>query len=195
METSKTRLEKFLLAQYVSRVKYLVQNDVDKIFPNFDTNHARIVLRTLIESAKYSILIFCDKISHEVYDDKRLLQALKEACDKGIDVRIIIQQENGDCEELFNMLLPDKIRCIKEQKDRHFCVIDNKRYRLEVDTINRKAYVNANDEKLAQALNDAFERLWHRAEQCSLPSISIDTSVKTMTVNFDNHNICNRCNS
>lgn len=195
METGETRLEKFLLAQYISRVKYIVQNNVDKIFPNFDTNHARIVLRTLIESAKYSILIFCDKISHEVYDDKRLLQALKEACDKGVDVRVVIQQENGDCEELFNMLLPDKIRCIKEQKDRHFCVIDNKRYRLEIDTINRKAYVNANDEKLAQALNDAFERLWERAKPCSSPSIPIVASAETTTLDFSNSNICNCYNS
>ncbi len=157
---------------YEEQVKILIEENSDEIIANSSSKHAIILFKNFFRRANSSIYIFCGKLSKTVYDDIQVIDAMRSALEKGIDVQVIICEKTPDSVSFVELLKQynKKIFCKKSNIEiNHFCVIDGCRYRLEIDPMEKKAIACANSIEIGQSLKKIFYKLQNMAsEYCTI---------------------------
>lgn len=154
---------------YEEQVRILIRENSNEIISNSSSKHAIILFKTFFKEARSSIYIFCGRLSKAVYDDIHVLDAMRSALENGVDVQVVICEKVPES-VLFVELLKQynkKICCnTVDNEINHFCVIDGRRYRLEIDPLEKKAIACVNSIEIGQSLQNIFCKL--QKEYCTV---------------------------
>lgn len=147
------------LREYRKLFQSMIQENDPGIIDNSSRAHAKVILQELIRSAKNEILIQCSHMACDIYGDSDTQRLLKEAIQKGVKLSIAVRDICPDtenfCEELEKQL-PGTVHCHTSVFPSDFCVVDHKRFRLETDQNNGKAYVSANNTIISERLCEIY---------------------------------------
>lgn len=183
-----------VMREYRLRVRNRIQEDSPVAFANDDSQHAFVVIGELINSAEYTILLYCGKLSSSIY--QKLLPQFREAIEqRHIDVRVLVDCASPD--ESGTSIFLQKKGCIKhkqsdlDRKFAHFLLVDGKRYRLETSSEKKRAVVRANaleiekSRKNAEGMQSYFNKWWQEAEIVQTPAEHPSTSDRTQETSCD----------
>lgn len=152
---------------YIEAVNSFLKNNENINVPNPGVDHARFMIYNLINSAKNTIRIFAANLSEGIYDDERILEAIRNSPVEKVEVLV---EGNINSEKFANLdkVNVREIQISKELQDKmpgHFIIVDSKRFRYEqyIDKNdlrdNTKGIVNFNDSKVALGMEGAFVEL------------------------------------
>ena len=147
------------LREYRKLFQQMIQDNDTGIINNSSRAHAKVILQELIRSAQTEILIQCSHLARDIYGDKETQELLKNAITRGLRVSIAIRDACPEADTFCNEMrqnFPDKIRCNTSVFSSDFCVVDSRRFRLETDQDNGKAYVSANNVVISERLKEIF---------------------------------------
>jgi len=164
---------------YEDIVRQMAKLDSNEPISNGQPDHAAILYQVLLERSKKQMLVFCNNFKKEVFDQSRVLKALRDALDRGVVVRAV-SQETPEAESRFLEILeeyaktfPDQVsvKCaasenlsVKQKYVRNeslnFCVSDQKALRWEPDRNEVRATAYMNNPKIARSLVEYFQGLF-----------------------------------
>ena len=151
--------------EYFDLIKDACKNDHAYDIPNGSLEHAKVLIYFLIGKAEKNIKILSSKFDKKCYEDKKIIEVLKQKIEKGVAVSCIYRDERGlpkliEKETKPVKIDPDAGEIIKND----FLVVDEKCYRLEephgknIEDI--EATVNFNDRSFSRDLNNLFEDIF-----------------------------------
>ena len=156
------------LNSYRASVEELFENNSELIVTNRDKKHAAVLTSILFQNAKKEVVLFCQNLDEEFYDSAPIKSAVLCALERGVNVKILIQEEPQANELLSELkLLGSRAelelrKCDKDSEasksNLNFAVIDQKAFRLESDRENNSAFACANNPKLANDMLQVFNR-------------------------------------
>lgn len=156
------------LAEYRRSVRSRIEHSNSRLFENACAAHARIVIDELLKSARETVLVYCGRLSAEIY--LPLVETFKDALARDVNVRVLIENAKAETEELAKMLQEKQwIRQSTQPHDGelpHFILVDGMRYRMEVNDEEKRALVCAKvsdkngTEKTAKAMKTFFDYIW-----------------------------------
>lgn len=158
------------LAQYEQAVKMAIREGSDDLFPNQSQAHAAIVIREFIKAAREYIHVYCGKLSSNVYGN--LLPHIREAEERGVDVKFIVNCESGKEEASELAIFLQEKKQLKNQTQEldvsHFSVFDGQMFRLETDKTRSRALVCASatssgNIEMVRLMDAVFHRLWEQS--------------------------------
>lgn len=170
-----SQVDKLFLDVYSEQIEEYAKNSTDKEFFNSGDAHAQIVLNNIAKYSKEYIHIYSGNLCTDVSNNQTYLSYLESFLQKNGEVKVVLCEfENGDTPEnkdIFKLLrqFPEKTS-VKKSNMRladsngnpvHFTVADDKAYRLETDTLNKKARCNFNSRETALLLNDLFNSIFN----------------------------------
>ena len=181
------------MTTYKEYISYLAENKIDKNFINSDYGHAVDVFETLFENAQKSVKILAGSLTSEVSNDQRYLLAISDFIERGGELKILLTDYDGakaKSSNLFKRLFfykfkerPVFVKQTKvipyyssdpDKKEIHFTVADKTSFRIENDTIERKAnYCNFNNKSTAENLTVFFDEVFDSPESVDVCLISL----------------------
>jgi len=161
---------------YVNYIRELAEQSKSVVFLNSSPQHASIVMSTMFKHSKECIKIFAGNLRGEVSKNKEYINGLNDFLSNNGKLMILIEEYSPEKPtNITNLLInhflkkPDNIH-IKthpfhfyqgvNKKKIHFCVADNKMYRLETDTSNFLAEGNFNDPETSLRLSSLFDTVF-----------------------------------
>lgn len=169
-------MEDINLVEYQKTVEMYAKEGTNFLFHNQGNEHALIVFKSIFNNANKKICIAAASLDNrEVANNKEYIDAMKSYLEKE-NSKLLILLSNPVTDPstlpLFVMIKEHKSYkegrvAIKDGKGKnfhmngrcvHFCVADNRMYRLESDIVNRTAECNFGDDVRTKYLTDLFER-------------------------------------
>ena len=156
------------LMGYRLSVRSRIEHNNSGLFRNPSPKHAQVVISELVAAARESICIYCGKLSSDIYGN--LDSCFRDAIDRGVNVRVMIEEERADHNKLSTLLCERKrIRQLSgtdKGQVQHFVLVDEKRYRIEVNNDSKQALVCAaacdeSTSPTARNLGKLFCILWN----------------------------------
>ena len=149
---------------YRDMFRFMLKSGSTKRMCNDSKDHARILIEELLRSAKSNVLIFCRHLGNDVWDDAKVLFALREALARGVKFSVLLQidPEGGNDNRAFAILKSCNVVVKKTNDDtvqKNFVVVDGKSYRLEEDVTARSGCACANNPAEAEKLKSEFEAM------------------------------------
>lgn len=147
------------LREYRKLFQQMIQDNDPGIIDNSSRAHAKVILQELIRSARKEILIQCSHLAQDIYGDENTQQLLKEATKRDVRVSIAIRDACPEADTFCNEMrqnFPGIIHCNTSVFNSDFCVVDARRFRLETDQENGKAYVCANNVTISERLREIY---------------------------------------
>lgn len=176
------QVDKLLLDVYSENIEEYAKNSTDIEFYNSGDEHAQVVLTNIAKYSKEYIHIYSGNLCTDVSNNVEYLKYLSSFLFQGGNIKVLLCEfENGDnplnkdIYKLFSQFR-DKVT-VKEtktilqdsKKDTvHFTVADDKSYRLETDTIKKKARCNFNSPETTKFLNKLFEEIFNSSDSLEL---------------------------
>jgi len=177
------------LEDYREGVELFASEDKDISFPNDGNEKALIVFETIFKFARERVDIAAGSLCNEFTGDQRYINAVEEFLNKPkSELRILVNswnQEDMEQSSFFKNLKGKSNVTVKrseekffakdeenEQKQLHFCVGDDKMYRLEYDIAKRKAICNFNNPEIVQTLRKVFDKIFPKGALVDLSTIS-----------------------
>ncbi len=132
-----------------------IEEDSPLYIENGSRAHASVVISELVKSAEKEILIQCTEFNSDVYDSD-MITLLNDAADRVDVVKIAIRKKAAD--DALVKQLSSSIEVLEgaDKLSVDFCVVDGKRFRLELDAKKREATACANDPDLGARLRARF---------------------------------------
>ena len=155
-------------------VERLAELDSTEVFSNGQPAHAQVIFETFFKFAKKNVVIFCHQLSEKVYGQQCLVDAVENALNRGISVRILTQR-TPQATNFISALAkwrseqkPIKLNTAREggfesELQSNFAVMDAKAYRFEPANKAHTAFACMNDANTAQKLSNVFDQLDARA--------------------------------
>lgn len=145
---------------YSVMVKEMIRNTSLETFPNANFSHASIILKEFIKNAKSTVDIFCRSLSSSVYDNPELISIVQAAISRGVNVRVLIQEDEAESKKFQAILKENSLFSVAPEyrKKANFCVVDEKMYRYERDRESRTATACANDPEIAKIFSNWFSK-------------------------------------
>jgi hypothetical protein len=158
------------IEEYRKFVERLAELDSTEVFSNGQTDHARVIFETFFKFARKGVVIFCNKLSRNVYDQPSMISAANASLNRCIPIQILTQEqpeaqlfmkaaetwkENGRAIEI-RTASPGSL---SSKTPFNFAVMDGKGYRFEPAKGDHVAYACMNDVNLAQKLQNFFNQL------------------------------------
>jgi hypothetical protein len=162
---------------YKSYIDDLSKNGKDTLFINSSASHASIVLSAIFKTAKNCIKMLSGNLAGDVSASLSYQNEIENYLDRGGSLEIILDnfsEENPpkilDLLKFHKSINPNKIllkstsaKVFKESENGksqvHFCVADDRMYRLEIDTNKYVAEGNFNNANEVANLTKTFEAL------------------------------------
>lgn len=155
------------LSDYKADVERFFDEQSSDLITNRDKDHAAVLISTLFKRAKKEIIVFTQHFDGEFYNRPEVSSNLLSAVEKGVSLKVLVQERNHHSDELFDQISAAKNGCkamLKTcrpkswaaQAQLNFTVVDQKAFRLEKDRGNCEALACANDPKFATELVDLF---------------------------------------
>ncbi len=156
--------------EYDQFVDRLAKERDGRTISNSSDMHALSILRGVFSHAKKYVKLFSGSLSLNVYNDEKLIDAMKHFVSNEGKVEILIQHpdklepSNKFLKELFDLKKTGQVKIFEVTENNalknaqiHFLVSDDSVYRIEVDIDNIKAIGSFNDEPRAAELKAAFD--------------------------------------
>ena len=166
--------------KYREAVEHMALTKMDNEFGNKNTQHAAIVLTTMLKNTTKCFKIFSGEFHSHVTDDPEFLAALEEYLKSGKTFKLLLATlpEEEKQSNALKMVIKyagtnSKTVFYKKAKESfitspqelfngkapyHFSVADKTAFRLEIDAQEYKAICNFNDQKIAQDLSNLFDK-------------------------------------
>lgn len=178
---------KELTEDYFAIVNRCADNEENFPIPNRDAKHASFILETLFRKATSEVCIFTGRLFADVFGAQALIgKAINFLNEKPKAKLKIIYQDSLTREQIlennFIQKIVDSIGLDSEKLEiyktgakhsslvNHFCVMDKKAFRYELDHETREATANFGDTETAQKLSDIFEAIITGSEKLALQS-------------------------
>ncbi len=162
---------------YSKIVTKLADSGSPELISNGDESHARILIHQLLIRGTERITIFSSCLKPAIYNNERVIFALKEFLNRqGVKLEILLQSPDKEVEnrEFFKLCNSFPGKCEikhvvnKEHKElkAHFVTMDNKAYRFCADSTKPKteAVASFNRPKTAINLLEQFKYLFAAGE-------------------------------
>lgn len=154
--------------------RYMVRQFIEIGSPNLIRNsspaHARILLEEMFANAKISAYVYCGCISDTVWGGEELAAPVREALERGVDVRFIVQHPekipgNSAVAAVLRSHGDDVIHSSDHfaTLNSHFAVFDEKMFRFEKNDDDKTAIACVNGPKFAKPLHDLAIAMWNVA--------------------------------
>ena len=112
------------------------------------------------------VVVFCRNLQRDVFENQCINNAIKSAIDKGVSIRILLQQD-PESQSIINMKSEGLLISMASEEDKqrvfNFCVKDKESLRWEEDRKEVKAYASMYRPSEATTLHQNFELMWRRA--------------------------------
>lgn len=163
------------LKPYAATIQASIDSESVDLFRNESAEHAAVILRLFLQNAKYSLRVFCQKMSRCVYGD--LSYFIKQAIERGVDVRVITQNSQVDSKEAAMVLNQHQSWRVNASTDDlpHFALADGMMFRLETDREKKKAVVcthvapdDRETQELVDDMNAVFSQMWEESQEPAL---------------------------
>lgn len=171
------------LKKYKEAIALLAKENRNMVFPNDGNDHAHIVFEQIFNSAQNTVSIAAGSLCNEFTEHNGYLEAVEQFTNRpNSQLHILINDydESRVRQSAFFQRLRGKenvlIResnarfCSQDIPEIHFCVGDNRMYRLEYDIAGRRAMCNFNDTERAATLIGVFSQVFEGANIVSNPS-------------------------
>lgn len=161
---------------YANSVATLASRRESHLFFNEGNEHALIVFKNIFNNARKSLYLVANDLTNtEVCNHRDYIDSLKAYLDrKDVTLCIILSEANDDTirnTDVFKAIYKSpaysgghvKIYNLKGKQFKsngetvHFCFADGMMYRIETDTIHRKAQCNFNDPATVRNLQRNFD--------------------------------------
>ncbi|MDD5183843.1 MAG: hypothetical protein PHS84_01120 [Paludibacter sp.] len=176
------QVDKLLLDVYSENIEEYAKNSTDIEFFNSGDDHAQIVLTNIAKYSKKYIHIYSGNLCTDVSNNEEYLKYLRLFLIQGGNIQVLLCEfENGDNplnKDIYKLFSQFKSNVtVKETKTIlqdsnkntvHFTVADDKSYRLETDTIKKKARCNFNSPETTKLLNKLFEKIFNNSASLKL---------------------------
>lgn len=158
---------------YAQAVQNLADGEVDHVLMNSGNDHAKIIFKNIFRTAKNYVYIAAgDLLNCEVVNNHEYITALRQFLDrKGSRLRVMVSDyddskaKQSDFFKTLSQYPGEKVivqdmhgaKIYASGNQVHFCVADDRIYRLETDVRNRKATCNFKDPDYSSILKRVFE--------------------------------------
>jgi len=159
------------LDNYRQTVERLAELDSSEVFSNGRPEHAAIIFSTFLKHAKDRVVIFCQNLSREVFDDPCVLSNLESALDRKVKVEILTQESPAATNFLAKEKswkeqgLPISLKTAAKgspvaEVNANFAVADGKAYRFEPKRVKVEAFACMNNPEAAADLVNLFGKMY-----------------------------------
>ena len=154
--------------RYRSAVETLMRVHSDKVITNSLPHHAAVLFEMFFKHAHKTVRIFCRNLNAEVFGNPCVVRAAKDAINRGVIVRILIQedrpQESAFTEMLKTcagpVLVKQAERLAQRQSPFNFAIRDANSIRYEEDREQCKAWAIMHTPHFAEMLCTAFDGMF-----------------------------------
>ncbi|WP_308764955.1 hypothetical protein [uncultured Bacteroides sp.] len=178
------------LVEYREYVRFLSQNNENRVFLNSDEEKAIVVFSELFAKAQKNVRIFAGCLSNSVSNSNDYISGISDFIARGGEVRILLNRYSKEKALESNLLKrlafyqtegkPVSIQTCNDKpyfsndpdnKEVHFTVADGEIYRIETDIESRKSICNMNDQIMGEKLELFFDTLSQNATNLDLKSV------------------------
>ena len=150
------------MLMYRAVFRRMLETNSTRIIQNDSTSHAIILIEELLNTAKQTVYIYCSKLDEKVWSNPRVLNALVRALDRCVKFNVMTQEEVSNSnlaqKALSERGCPASVAKSSFAKE-NFIVVDERAFRLEVDTGDRKGFACANSPVNATTLIEIFKKM------------------------------------
>lgn len=149
---------------YLVMVKEMIRSNSYETFPNANFSHASIILKEFIKNSKSTVDIFCRSLSSSVYDNPELISIVRAAISRGVNVRVLIQEDEPESKKFQAILKENSLFSVASEyrEKANFCVVDKKMYRYERDRESRAATACVNDPEISAIFSNWFSKTFEK---------------------------------
>lgn len=177
---------------YESYIKGLAETSANKVFFNSGNDCALTVFKSLYAYTSRCVKLFSGSLNNEVSNNPDYIEALDSAISRGASVKILVHDIDAP-ENLIYIPFYRRLIVLKEEgknieikktnanlilsqngskNEIHFCVCDDRAYRLEYDIEKRNARGNFNDITTSLILSRTFDDIFGNKELSSQISLA-----------------------
>lgn len=172
------------LFQYEQLIENLASNNESMMYFNSGPDHAAVVFSTIFKYATNEVCILAGDMNGKISSNTKYLTELEKFLKRKGKVKILLEEYKKEKNpKLFDLLAQyqffDSDQIIIKQFDGvvtntdtkkkiHFCIADDKIYRVEEDTENYVANGSFNDDKTVKILNNIFNEISSKANSIVL---------------------------
>ena len=154
--------ESFDMLMYRTVFQRMLATGSPRIIQNDSTSHALILIEELLKSASRTVYVYCMKLDEKVWGSPGVLSALNEALSKGVQFYVMTREDVAEGNLAYKALQSRGCSVLKAKSpsaEENFVVVDERAFRLEVDTGDRKGFACANSPVNATTLIEIFKKM------------------------------------
>lgn len=144
---------------YADIVRKYFEDDSTEVFPNGCEEHAKVIIEQIFRHAQDYVYVLSTNLAKSTWNDSVICEAVRGALERGVSVRISIQENTIDANSLQELLSEFNIE-INLNRDitlgSNFIVSDDKMFRYEENRDRVEAIASANYPELAIILRDYY---------------------------------------
>ena len=153
------------LSSYENAVRNALLHGLSNPINNSSRDHAAIILREMIKSAKTSFHAYARAFSNDVWTEETIKE-LEAAKSRGVDIRLLAER---DCDKATLAKMTQRLRALVRMvsfrddagdRPNNFAVADVRALRYETDSVKRLALFYPMNPKLARAAESLFADLY-----------------------------------
>lgn len=136
-------------------------------FTNSTISHAIVLIEELLNATSFSFDIYCHALSPDVWCNEKVLLAMREAFDRGVRFRVIVQESPKEENEAFVFIKEKGIPfCLYDASreleglDCNFVVSDRTSFRYEMNPSKREGSAYASNREYSDILNQMFDAMF-----------------------------------
>ncbi len=170
---------------YYEKVKQLADNSSTELISNGDIKHAIILIHQLLIRAQQKVRILTTCLDEKIYNNIRLVEAVKQIVNKNVEIEILIQKPNliSQSNEFLNICKSYtncKLRIANNPNDpdliSHYITMDEKAYRFCSDSNKQhdpadgsvSAIASFGRPELVKRINSWFDKKFHESNKFAL---------------------------
>lgn len=154
--------ETFDLRMYRAVFQRMLQVRSPRIIQNDSTSHALVLIEELLNAATGTVYVYCMKLDEKVWGNVRVLAALTSALNRGVKFNVLTREKVSNENPAYKVLTEKQASVSVAESSpaaENFIVVDERAFRLELDTGDRKGFACANSSLNAMALIDIYRKM------------------------------------
>jgi hypothetical protein len=165
---------------YREAVETLLRLRSDKTISNSMPSHAAVLFEVFLKRAQQQVRVFCRNLSNEVWGNPAVVEAAKNALQRGINLSILIQEDSPDSGPFAELLNDNRtdphLRFYTMEGENlrnapvNFAVMDETAFRFEKDRKECKAFAVMFSPNLASSLSRQFDAIFRETSLIKAPA-------------------------
>ena len=163
------------IALYREGVNKLLELKIDQQITNGFPEHASVLFEQFFKHSQKQVRIFCKNMSAQVFDSPSVIDAAKNAINRGVLVEVVLQEDGPESAEMNalaktgrGLVIHKAVNDAVREAPFNFTVMDDRAYRFESDRNTIKAVANMFDSKVALLLIRNFELMQASSDKLEL---------------------------